>query len=272
MQVDTLFEKGTGRLNEDFCLIGNNLFGVFDGATSLTGQVYENGHTGGFLASRIAGETFRKNNDSLVNLTRKANTAIADAMTSYGIDLDDKIQLWSTSAAVIRLHHDFFEWVQIGDCLIMVIYQDGTYRILTENFDHDFETLQIWQQISATADKTIQSALKDQIAAVRRRMNISYGALNGENTLSSFIHSGTFDYQDIQHILIFTDGLFVPKKDPGDRDDFDLFSRLFQKGGLNHLKETVRGMERSDAACREYPRFKPHDDIAAISLSFESDI
>jgi serine/threonine protein phosphatase PrpC len=268
MQVDTLFEKGTGHLNEDFCLIGNNLFGVFDGATSLTEQVYENGHTGGFLAARIASETFRKNNDSLVNLTQKANTAIAAAMTAREIDLDDKVQLWSTSAAVVRLHHDFFEWVQIGDCLIMIIYQDGTHRILIENFDHDFETLQIWQKASNTADNTILSALKDQIATVRRRTNISYGALNGENALSSFINSGTFDYQGIQHILIFTDGLFVPKKDPGDRDDFDHFSRLFQKGGLPHLKDVVRDIERSDVACREYPRFKPHDDIAAISLSF----
>jgi hypothetical protein len=62
--------------------------------------------------------------------------------------------------------------------------------------------------------------------------------------------------------------LFVPKKDPGNRDDFDLFSRLFQKGGLPHLKDVVRDIESSDVGCREYPRFKPHDDIAAISLSF----
>jgi hypothetical protein len=33
-------------------------------------------------------------------------------------------------------------------------------------------------------------------------MNISYGSLNGENALSPFINSGTFDYQGIQHILI----------------------------------------------------------------------
>jgi hypothetical protein len=52
------------------------------------------------------------------------------------------------------------------------------------------------------------------------------------------------------------------------RDHNYLFSRLFQKGGLTHLKDVVRDIERSDVACREYPRFKPHDDIAAISLSF----
>ncbi len=268
MQVDTLFEKGTGQLNEDFCLVCDNLYGVFDGATSLTEQVYENGYTGGFLAANIAGEAFRQNNDTLANLTQRANRAIAAAMRSRGINLEDKVRLWSTSSAVVRLHHDFFEWVQIGDCLIMVIYEDGGYRVLTENFDHDLETLQLWRETCATTDETILCALKDQIAKVRRRMNISYGALNGESELSSFINTGTLDYRNIKHILIFTDGLFVPKREPGKRDNFDLFSKLFQMGGLTHIRNFVRGIEKDDVDCRNYPRFKPHDDIAAISLTF----
>ena len=64
MQVDTLFEKGTGRMNEDFCFTNGNFFGVFDGATSLSLRVYEKGYTGGFLASNIAGKTFKQNNDT----------------------------------------------------------------------------------------------------------------------------------------------------------------------------------------------------------------
>jgi hypothetical protein len=269
MRIDTLHEQGTGALNEDCYIADGDLFGVFDGATSLTPQVYEDGVTGGYLAATIAGNTFLKNNNSLYNLSVHANRAIGEAMADRGVRLQIRHHRWNTSAAVVRVNEACFEWIQIGDCLVLVIYQDGTYRVLTENFDHDRETLQLWKKMAHRTSAPIATVLKDQIIAVRNRMNVDYGALNGEAEAISFLHSGSEKLADIRHIVLFTDGLFIPTPEPEKRTDFRRFAALFQKGGLSSVRDCVREMEKSDVACRIYPRFKTHDDIAAISITFQ---
>jgi serine/threonine protein phosphatase PrpC len=267
MIVDSLLEKGIGILNEDVVLIHDSIFGVFDGATSLTDDFLNNEFTGGYLAANIAGEVFKQNNDTLRNLAAKANAEIGNAMRIRGVNLKDKRYLWSTSAAVVRIGDTEFEWAQIGDCLVMLVYDDDTYEILTPGFDHDLETLQLWQKISHKTKETIHSALKDQILKIRAQMNITYGVLNGEKEALSFLHTGSKALYGVKNILIFTDGLFIPKENPELRDDFDLFFQLFQEGGLSNIKKYVRKMEGTDVDCRIYPRFKTHDDIAAVSLS-----
>lgn len=268
MIVETLFEKGSGLMNEDFYIVSGNLFGVFDGATSLSSEVYENRRTGGFLASHIAGEIFRRNDGTLKNLAEEANAAIAKAMRENGMSMADKRYLWNTGAAVVRVDTETFEWIQIGDCLVLVFYDDGRYDVLTDNFDHDFETLQLWKETCRQTMEPIQRALKDQIQRVREQMNVSYGSFSGEKEALSFIQTGVGRLEGVKDIVLFTDGLFIPRSEPSDRSDFDLFSTLYRQGGLYHVGKYVREMESTDEACRIYPRFKTHDDIAAISLTF----
>ena len=168
---------------------------------------------------------------------------------------------------MVRLKKDAFEWLQIGDCLVLVIYENGTHQVLTDDFDHDLATLRLWQACMDNTSESIFSALKDQILHVRSRMNLDYGVLNGEKEAVSFFKSGSMKLDGIRHIVLFTDGLFIPKQKPEERTNFALFAKLFQMGGLASVRDYVRSIEKTDVACRRYPRFKPHDDIAAISLS-----
>lgn len=268
MLVDSIFEKGTGEINEDFYCRSGNLFGVFDGATSLSEIVFENSYTGGFLASNIVGKTFAKNNRPLLELAEKANRGIANAMVERGVNPGQRENLWCTSAAVLRVHEETFEWVQSGDCLILVIFEDDTHEVLIEGFDHDQKTLQLWKEISETSDDTLMDAMRDQIIKVRSEMNITYGVLNGEQEALRFLNHGEKSLKGVKSIVLFTDGLFIPKEDPAETPDFDLFTQLFQEGGLTHLKNYIRAIEETDRECRVYPRFKAHDDIAAIALTF----
>ncbi|WP_320172494.1 protein phosphatase 2C domain-containing protein [Maridesulfovibrio sp.] len=268
MQVESIFEKGTGAMNEDFYFASGSRFGVFDGATSLTPETYEQGCTGGYLASNIAGRVFATGDGPLLGLADKANAAISEAMLERGVDLNDKKYLWSTSAAVVSLDNDRFEWVQIGDCLVMVIKEDGSHELLMDGFDHDTETLRMWQSVSAEADDSILNALHDQILKVRGQMNVSYGVFSGEQEAMSFINHGQRDLDGVDSILIFTDGLFVPSCDPERKEGFDHLASLFRQGGLRHVRDYIRSVEETDPCCRRFPRFKPHDDIAAISITF----
>jgi hypothetical protein len=269
MKTQMIHEKGSGRINEDAVSLNGNLFGVFDGATSLNRTTYENDKTGGFFASRIARDMFLKNDASLEGLARNANTAIYEKMATSGVNMSDRASLWSTSCAVVRVSDTHIEWAQIGDSLLLLICDDGSYRIPVTTYDHDRQTLLMWKNLAgSTGEEKIFELLKAQIRKVRKEMNVTYGVLNGEAGYAGFLNTGKTSRNRVRHILLFTDGLFLPSKDPGQKQDFDLFVALYLQGGLNALRDHVRKIERSDPECRIYPRFKPHDDIAAVSISF----
>ncbi|MFA5904875.1 MAG: protein phosphatase 2C domain-containing protein [Desulfobacula sp.] len=266
MKIEYILEKGTGHLNEDAVVIEKNLFGVFDGATSLDRKTFENGKTGGCLASSEAGSVFRKNHFPLVDLARGANKAIYNRMMEYGVDLSRKENLWSTSAAVIRLKDSMLEWVQTGDAYIILVFHDGSHKVLVEQGDHDYETLCLWPAKKDAGDTGMERALADQIKKKRCEMNLTYGVLNGEDKAIDFLHHGYEPLDQVKDILLFTDGLSIPTELPEKKKNFSPLVDLYQTLGLGNLKNRIRQMEDLDPQCSRYPRFKPHDDIAAISI------
>jgi hypothetical protein len=101
----------------------------------------------------------------------------------------------------------------------------------------------------------------------RKRMNIEYGALNGDPGFTRFVQTGTLPLKNIAHIVLTTDGLFLPTEDP-EAYSWDQFADLYRAGGLDRIREFVRETEQSDPKCWKYPRFKVHDDIGAIAIRF----
>lgn len=266
MKIEYILEKGTGQLNEDAIVIEEKLFGVFDGATSLNKKTFENGKSGGFLASSAAEKVFRKNHFPLVDLARDANAAIYGRMMAHGVDLRCKENLWSTSAAVVRIKDNTLEWVQTGDAYIILIFDDGSHRVLVEQDDHDYETLCLWPLERGDGVLGIESALADQIRKKRCEMNLTYGVLNGEEKALDFLNHGFEPLDHIKDLLLFTDGLSIPTRTPERKRNFAPLVDLYQTLGLNGLKKKIRQMEGLDPHCIRFPRFKPHDDIAAISI------
>jgi serine/threonine protein phosphatase PrpC len=266
--VETITEKGSADLNEDVILQDNNVFGVFDGCTSLHPDDLPAGMTGGLAAARIAAESFRQHSGDLLSRAEEANMRIGAAAGSGHLTGKDKHRLWATSAAVVRLEESYFEFCQIGDCLIMVVRKDGTFTLLTPDTAHDRETLSLWKNSQAPAGMTIHELLAEQIRTIRNHMNIFYGVLNGEPEAGRFIRHGRESLDDVQAVLLFSDGLFLPKEDPHQLDNWSLFVDLYLAGGLPAIHEKVRSLESLDPGCRLYPRFKTHDDIAAIAITF----
>lgn len=266
MLIESILEPGNGALNEDFLFMEGNLFGVFDGATSLTPETYEHGHTGGFLAANLAAKAFMHHDEALVELAERANRSIRHAMLEREVDLDDKGSLWSTSAAVVRIRDGVLEWAQIGDCRIICLHDAGEYEILCKGSDQDVETLCLWKNVCQTTDAPIRVALHEQLLKVRAGMNRDYGVFNGDPEAMGFLDAGSRPLGDISQILLFTDGLLLPNPTPWQECDFAEHITLFRQGGLHGLRDHIRTVEATDPACRLYPRFKTHDDIAAIAV------
>lgn len=264
--VETLLEQGSGEFNEDVLLEHGNLYGVFDGATSLDRRRFNGGFTGGLLAAGIAAETFLEKGPSLYHLTWRANELIRAAELNAGISPGQRHDLWSTSMAVVRLHDDCFEYCQVGDAVILLLLRDGGYRFVTPEMDIDKQTLRLWKDSTSDPALPVHKLLAAQIRHVRLQMNISYGVLNGEPEALEFVNHGTHTLDNVSDILLFTDGLMPPREDPLEENDWSTFIDLYKLGGLRSVREFVRRMQRSDQTLKRYPRFKMHDDIAAVAI------
>jgi hypothetical protein len=267
MSVQVLHEQGSGRQNEDVVLRSPGLFGVFDGATSLV-EPHDTGNaSGGFRAARLAASSFEQCQGSLVQRAEQANSAIRAAQIASGISLDERLQLWSTSLAVVRLKGSSFEYCHTGDSMILLLYTDGSHVVLTPEVDVDGETLQAWKN-SPASSQPIHICLAEQIAAVRLQMNTRYGVLNGEPAAMRFLGHGRHSLAGISDIILFTDGLMLPCETPWRPTDWRWFADLYRLGGLHKIRDQVRGLQRQDPECRRFPRFKVHDDIGAVAISF----
>ncbi len=175
LRIEAVYETGSRAMNEDQLVMRSNLFGVFDGATSLDGYKDAGGRTGAYLASKIVADTFAAAcySASLESVAFEANRRLRDKMLAMQVDVTNKLSCWSTTAAVARVSENRLEWAQIGDSLIMVIMHDGTWQLLTKEFDHDADTL------SLLKEKGQEAADADEIR-VAKLANVTYGFLNGE--------------------------------------------------------------------------------------------
>ena len=267
-RVRSLHEKGSGEFNEDVLLEEGNLLGVFDGATSLDKRRFQGGLTGGLLAARAAAQSFQGRRCPLDQLAEEANCSIQNAQINESIGLDERHKLWSTSLAVVHLDGNRLEYCQTGDALILFIFKDGNYKVVTPDIDIDRETLQLWKEMKVSPDALIQDVLAEQIHKIRLEMNISYGVLNGEPEALEFVRHGFEDITDVSDILLFTDGLHLPRENPQEEHDWQTFVELYKLGSLQAVRDHVRQLQQQDPVCRKYPRFKLHDDIAAVAISY----
>ncbi len=269
---EAIHEQGSGLLNEDQLLIQNNIYAVFDGASSLVGNTWL-GKSGAWWAAKCAVNTLSQEENiyqdhSLSQLFAKANQHIAEKMEQAGINRKNRLGLWSCTGAAIRLYPDFMEYAQIGDSLILCIRNDGSYFLPAPYHNHDHKTLSAWQALAKQGCNDIHNTLSSQIIKTRLEMNRTFGVLNGERQMTNFLKSGSFSVKGIKAVLIFTDGLHWPSEQLSDKEDFAPLVKYYLKSGLSGLHQAVRKLEKEDPHCHRYPRFKQHDDIAAIALTF----
>ena len=268
--ISSVTDKGSGNVSEDVILIDrdNSIFGVFDGATSLTKYVDPQGKTGGLIAAEIAEQEFRKSHPTLPSAVLKASARIQEEMTAAGIDTSKAVNRWGAAAAAVKLKPDAFEWLVVGDSTILVIMEDGSFREVTPYHDHDTEVLTQWKKFADEKASNIRDLISEELVDLRNQSNVSFGAINGDEAVQQFLYTGEESLSGVKHILLFTDGLLLPGEEPAAPKDFQEMVDLYRAGGLEKIKETVRSMEKADPNCWRYPRYKPHDDIAAIALTF----
>jgi len=267
-QITQITDQGSGALNEDVLLQEKNLFGVFDGASSLVPYFNADGKTGGKLAADIAYQIFQQNPINLSQAIKEANEAIHAAELKAGIDVDHKEGLWGTTVSVVRLQDSRAEYIKIGNSPILVINADGNCQLMGEDDKHDLETLLLWQKLALKKIADPWKSMEEQNRKVRRKVNETYGVLNGEKRAEYFIQSGSMPLEGVRAIIILSDGFLIPKEDPHQEERWESFKQLYLSGGLPLLLNEIRRLETIDLDAWKYPRLKRHDDASAMAIEF----
>lgn len=264
--TDLVVDEGSSK--EDAHFAGEKIFGVFDGAGSLKNKFKSaDGKSSGLIAAEIVASAFASTDGSLKDIALRANQSIKEEMVKNGVDVKDKLNLWGTTAAVIKMHPDKFEWAQISDAMILIIYDDGSFKTLVTDYDHDEGIMIKWKALADKKQENIRQLIEPEVQKLRNTSNIKYGVLNGETEAGAFLKTGNEKLDNVKHILLFTDGLFIPKSNPTAPDDWSTLVKLFLEGGLKNVVSYVRGLQKDDPQCWKYPRYKMHDDITAIAIS-----
>lgn len=290
----TVSVQGSGEWNEDALIVRerDGLFGVVDGATSLSPFRAEGGETGGVLAAGIVAETVMgmplgaeadsgagagEGAGALAGMLAEANRRLAARMAGYGIDPSRKEELWCAGALLVRVRPDAVDFAQAGDCMLVAGYRDGSYRVLTRDQLAAIDRATLRRRAEAAASgiagrDALWRAVLPTIEAGRRLANApdpeGYALLNGDPAFARYIESGTVNRLGLRSLLLMTDGLYVPKADPAEAFDAGETARLVAGMGLEAYAEWLVRYEQADAECVRFPRVKRSDDKTAVLLEF----
>ena len=91
-----------------------------------------------------------------------------------------------------------------------------------------------------------------------------YGVIEADRACLAFAEYARIDSPAA--ILLASDGFYRLVDCYRDKDDSSLLTESLTQGGIAKLLTRMRTIEKSDRACRTYPRFKPADDASAIAL------
>lgn len=118
-----------------FCNKDKKIYGVCDGATPLVPFRDEKGHNGAYIASHLFASYFTalRENHSLQFAVAKANEALQSKMLEYEVDTRKKEHLWCTCIAAVQIVGEKIEYAQLGDCMIVATFQNGTMQVLTKD-------------------------------------------------------------------------------------------------------------------------------------------
>lgn len=271
-EMETYSLKGDGEWNEDALVVNESahIYGVVDGATSLSPYRNQEGFTGGYLAAQLAAAYFTALGEQPLELAAiEANERLREAMAAEGVDITDSSALWSAAYVIIKVHECSIEYIQSGDCMLLCRYRDGSVRALTHTqVAHiDQKTLNRMAELRAggVADPAeLRRLLIPMLQDNRRKANTleGYGVMNGSPEFPLFLEKGTFNRANVESLYLISDGLFTGAGGWG-----SLTADIDQKG-LQRCANDIYAAEQEDAMLQKYPRLKISDDKTGLVLRF----
>lgn len=260
--------QGDGQWNEDALIVNEaaNIYGVVDGATSLSPYRNKEGMTGGYLAAAFFGEADAQ---ALEKIAVLANERLREVMEAEGVDVLDASALWSAAYVIVKVNPHSIDYIQSGDCMLLCKYRDGAVRVLTHTqVAHiDRLTLNRMKELRASGVEDpaeLRRLLLPLLQDNRRKANTleGYGVMNGSPEFPLFLEKGTFNRANVESLYLITDGLYS-----GTESWESLLDSMDAKGLKGYTVE-LYAREQEDAMLLAVPRLKVSDDKTGLVLRF----
>ena len=278
--ITTRFKGHFKERMEDKIFVGDKRLGIIDGASSST-DLNDYPHSGEFTAD-ILHNAFHLENLKLSEVFETASTmAQAKYQSLTGNTLENvPKQLRSSSSFVlaeIDIAKNLLIYVQSGDCMLFIQYNDGSIKQVTKDSFEEFEKMHVnslYEKLpeNYTIDdfKTAQENTKKLISKNKEYMNTlgGYSAFDGSNTAYNYFDKGMISLENVSQILLLTDGLKSSFNDTSDSDWVFSAKKCFgEYVNMVCYKHILHNKELEDELCSKGKRFKVSDDKAGILYS-----
>lgn len=280
-RLETCYIKGSRDLNEDAIIVNtqDQIFGVIDGATSVTSYKNVKGETGAFIAAQHLASYFEQVSASktLKEVVIEANRELRKMMLDSGVDVSKKTDLWSAVFAIVRVNSANIEFIQTGDCMMFATYKDGTIRTLSHDQVTHLDKLTMKKSLKGKklgySGEELFQFLLPTIRENRNKSNTleGYSVLNGEEEFENFLEFGTISRANIEKLFLFTDGLGYPVIDIESQPDWHKMIKIIDQDGLVPYTNYLLDLEESDPLCDVYPRLKKSDDKTGIVINLRKE-
>ncbi|KFN04468.1 serine/threonine protein phosphatase [Bacillus clarus] len=203
-----------------FCNEDIMIYGVCDGATPLVPFRDEKGHNGAYIASHLFASYFSslKDKSSLQMEIARANEALQEKMIDYKVDTRKKEHLWCTCIAAVRIDRESMEYAQLGDCMIVVILQNGKMEVLTRDTVKGISERAKKKREAdrkkgfVVPEEHVFQNIREQLKYNRYLANMlnGYSVANGMKEAMKWLQHGILPLAEVRGIFICSDGLFHP--------------------------------------------------------------
>ena len=267
----------SGVVNDDVVGHIGNAAWVIDGATDIgEGPLVGEASDAAWLAGALGDWLASRARDLPANL-KEIVPSFADHAAQQFARLSrraptGRFEHPSAAGLVAHIEGPDLVYLALGDCSLLVQWPNGgVFRYGVP----DEEAGDAWlaQHLSASANSADPEASASQLRAglmpvlrqARERMNLSpgYGVFSITATPSEYVLSGRVPLEDGTRILLASDG-FMRLVDVFGTFNVDELMGMTVDLGVAAMLDILRRTERSDDACRRYPRAKCSDDASAL--------
>lgn len=266
-----------GQLNEDAASSNHGAAWVIDGATDL-GPPELLGSSGAAWLSHEVSTHFHR------TLIDSASTAAAVKQALAGVrdrfhaakrrEPVDQWELPFAAFMMARLGPDHIEFAWLADCVALIRNLDGTVARIGEQAELAAAESKEAGRFAPLKDGhgkmlAASSPTVAHLRAERSRKNREPDKwlLGVEPEAADYLNRATISLTQCAHILLMTDGLSAYVDRYGLGSDGALFDRALSGDGLAGVLGAVREVERNDADCVRFPRYKASDDATGILLA-----
>lgn len=257
------------------------LFAVLDGASELNGvnlglnDSFGRPMTGGeWIVRNVASSAARRMRNPISHQPLMELVKALETEAMYDVVRRTDVEPWQRPACIgvfVRVTRDRMDWLQFGDCMGAAELQNDELVMLGNNRDAWFKNIILTLMAQSAAgmdDEMVQAALQAErmtrnFMAHRKKIRYrNHAALDG-NLNPKLCVSGSFPRANVKRFVLFSNGMF---------HEPNYGAKWFAQKSLQHgLLETcndVQQYEHTDNDRKLFPRFKQHDDKAALLVTF----